>query len=132
MSDYPAQSGADLYDIVRQALPHGGFDLAAVMRGQGVREANPATYNSRDALVILCRCGRRLEWPAGETLRMDILIYWLADHDDEMFLAPDEIEFRHSATLTQTAVKTYDMVLPPGLADPPPLPRLMRPENGTS
>lgn len=103
MNEHPAPSAAEIRDAIRHLLPHGSFDLTVVY-GHGIPGINASTRDGRDALVIRCRCGRRLDWPTGpgDTLPMDVLLWWLIDHDDEMFLTPRELEARHAATLKPT------------------------------
>lgn len=100
-----AVTGADteIRDTIRRLLPCRGFDLT-VVPGHGIPGVNSATRDGRDTLVIRCRCGRRLDWPTGDTLPMDILLWWLIDHDDEMFLTPRELEAKYAARLAAPPV----------------------------
>lgn len=118
MSEDPTRSAAEIRDAIRRLLPHGDFDLTAV-RGYGIPGVNSNTRNGKDALIIRCRCGRRLEWPAGErgTLPMDILLWWLVDHDDETFLTPRELEVKYGARLKPSPL-VYD---PLGVLGLPPI-----------
>lgn len=102
MSEGPTQSTTEIRDAIRRLLPHGSFDLT-VVRAPDIPNVN-AVVGPKNALAIRCRCGRRLDWPTGDTLPMDILLWWLIDHDDEMFLTPRELEAKHAARLAAPPV----------------------------
>jgi hypothetical protein len=110
--EYRAPTAAELRDTLHALLPHRSFELAAV-RGL-VGDA---------ALMVRCSCGRVLRWPDGSNnaLPMDILLTWLADHDDEIFLTPEQLGAKHNATippmpvpLTEEYVAKYANRLPDG------------------
>ncbi len=81
MTDYRRPTGNELRDL----LPHGGFSI------------DTRRLDTRTVVVVHCHCGRRLDML--DSLPSTILFYWLADHDDEMFLMPDEIKAKHEATI---------------------------------
>lgn len=115
MSEGPTQSTTEIRDAIRHLLPHGSFDLT-VVRAPNIPNVN-AVVGLKNALVIRCRCGRRLDWPTGDTLPMDILLWWLIDHDDEMFLTPRELEAKYAARMAQSPV-TLDPFGRPLVYDP--------------
>lgn len=82
---------AALRDAVTRALPHGVFSISAIP------STDPAAAVRPGVLRIECRCGRALRWVG--TLPSDILIWWLADHDDDMFLTPAERERKYGERL---------------------------------
>jgi hypothetical protein len=99
VNDYDAPTGRELCDAIRELLPHDSFELAAV-RGYGINGVHGPGV-AEDALVVRCRCGRMLRWPAGayDPLPMSVLAYWLADHDDDMFLTDEQQRVKHEATV---------------------------------
>lgn len=100
MTDYRKPTGNELRDAIRQQLPHRSFELAYA-RGYGINGVHGPDVET-DALIVRCRCGRALRWPiAYESLPMDILMYWLADHDDDMFLTPGERDARENEQMTR-------------------------------
>lgn len=115
MTDYRKPTGAELHDAIRQQLPHCGFDLTVVY-GYGIPGVNSNTRDGKDALVIRCRCGRRLDWPTGShaTLPMDILMYWLADHDDEMFLTEAERDAKYAQQIQRPITGPFGPFDPDG------------------
>lgn len=79
-------------------------------------------------LRVLCRCDRALRW-VGE-LPSDVLAWWLADHDDDMFLTPEQLDRKHNEQLDPYRIVTGP--LSPFLLPPPGLraPQDARPTDG--
>lgn len=90
MSDHRTPTGAELRDLLR----HPRFSISF------------RRLDTRIVIVVHCECGRKLDML--DSLDGAILLYWLADHDDEMFLTPDEIE-----ALRDTVADAFG--IPPGL-----------------
>lgn len=90
MTDYRRPTGNELRDAIRELLPCRTFEIAT-HSGYGLSDVH-GPRAGQDALIVRCRCGRVLRWPTAEgSLPADILLYWLADHDDDMFLTPGEL-----------------------------------------
>ena len=76
-----------LRDHVHQALPHGPFSI------------NPMPWDGPEVLCIMCRCGRTLRWVGN--LPSDILLYWLADHNDDIFLTREQLDRKYNEQLPE-------------------------------
>lgn len=85
---------ADLHDTIRGLLPHRDFTIST------------RRLDTRTVVVAHCRCGRKLDML--DSLDGSVLLWWLADHDDEMFLTPEQLHAKHNATLTPIPV-SYDI-----------------------
>jgi hypothetical protein len=90
----PAPTPNEVAEALTRALPHGGFRI------------DPMPQDGPEVLRVLCRCDRALRW-VGE-LPSSILFYWLADHDDDMFLTPEQRERRYSEQLPPLVASTLD------------------------
>lgn len=69
----------ELHDTMEAALLHGDFTVTV-----------SRILDGRKVMAVYCDCGRKLEML--DSLDSGILLWWLADHDDPMFLSPDELE----------------------------------------
>jgi hypothetical protein len=81
---YP-KTADELIEAARDALPHGKFRI------------RPGVILGTPFLTAVCRCGRA--HPFLGDLGDDLLIRWLADHDDEAFLTAEQQRARDEATV---------------------------------
>lgn len=90
----------ELRDTVTRALPHGSFTID--------------TPTPEGVFRVRCRCNRALKWVGP--LPSDILLYWLADHDDEMFIDHADREARYAAAIDMKVrsllVSTWPLGMP--------------------
>lgn len=76
---------ADLHDTIRRLLPHRDFTIST------------RRIDTRTVVVAHCRCGRKLDML--DSIDGSVLLWWLADHDDEMFLSPGELAAKQEEQL---------------------------------
>jgi hypothetical protein len=82
--DNPRAAEETLAEL-RRALPHGKFKLRTDI------------YAGVPTVAVVCPCGRAQPFPHG--LDDDLLIRWLADHDDDQFLTPEQRHSRDEAVV---------------------------------
>lgn len=89
MAHEPPPTREELRDAIRRLLPHRSFEIGYL------------NIDGSIGIVVRCPCGRTLPWPSWSqgALPSAILAYWLADHDDEMFLTPEQLRARETATI---------------------------------
>lgn len=88
-------------DAVTQTLPHGRFDIS------------PMPDHGPEVLRVRCFCGRALRW-VGQ-LPSDLLLAWLADHDDEIFLTQAQLDERAGARLDPSSLAATPSLFSPGI-----------------
>lgn len=74
---------SEVVDALRDLLPHGAFTIST------------RRLDTRAVVVAHCRCGRKFDML--DSLPSDVLLWWLVDHDDDMFLTADQLEAKWSA-----------------------------------
>lgn len=85
MTDSSPPSTAVLHDTIRDLFPHGNFSI------------DFRRLDTRIVIVTRCYCGRKLDML--DSLDGTILLYWLLDHDDDIFLTPEQLHAKYEATI---------------------------------
>jgi hypothetical protein len=97
MTDAPRFSTSDVHAVMRGMLPHRSFTIST------------RRLDTRVVIVANCRCGRKLDML--DSLPSNILLWWLLDHDDDMFLTPGQLDAKRSATIAPLPAYDPDTAL---------------------
>jgi len=87
--NFGVRDGTELHYAIRELLPHRSFSIEI------------AFIEGAPVLKVRCRCDRALAWYTSDNTALpdSILAYWLADHDDDMFLTDEQQAAKYGAQI---------------------------------